>query len=944
MRTPSVKLAVVLAAVIALAGASPAPAKGPAAPQAASVAAPAAQGPIVVPPGVEKGASVEGISEYRLANGLRVLLFPDPSKDTATVAITYLVGSRHEGYGETGMAHLLEHMVFKGTPKHADIPKELTAHGCRPNGSTSYDRTNYFETFAATDENIDWALDLESDRMVNSFIAKKDLDSEMTVVRNEFEIGENSPQDVLFERTMSAAYLWHNYGKSTIGSRADIERVPIESLQAFYRTWYQPDNAVLVVAGRIDPAKILGTIVDAFGKIPKPARTLPATYTVEPAQDGERTVTLRRVGDSQMVEAMYHIPAGPHPDFAAVDLLSFVLGDTPSGRLYKALVETKKAASVFGGTESLHDPGVLVVGAQVRTESSLDDAKEVLLKVTEDVPSSPPTPEEVTRAKDSWIKVWESAMRNSERAAIGLSEWAAEGDWRLMFVNRDRVKAVKPEDVARVAQAYLTPENRTVGIFIPTKTAMRAAIPDTPDVAAMVKDYKGGAGLSEGEAFDPAPAAIESRTVRVAVAPGIKLVMVPKKTRGSTVRVAMNFHFGDVNSLKDRATAGEFAARMLMRGTTQHTRQQIQDAIDKLKAQLGVFGGATDASASIEVTRENLVPAIRLAAEILRQPSFPGSEFDTLRQETMASIEDAKSDPQQKAATRMQKYLNPWPKGDPRYAESPEESLEAVKAVTLDQVKSFYEDFYGASAAEFALVGDFDPKEMQSLFSELFSGWKSKKPYSRLVAAYAARPPIRESIEAPDKESAVFSAGLRIPMRDDAPEYPAMVLGNFMTGGGFLNSRLATRIREKDGLSYGVGSFFRASPLDQDAMFGAFAIYAPQNSEKLVKAFDEEMGKIVATGFTDDEIERAKKGWLQSRKVSRATDRELAGTLAARAYLGRTLAWDESLEQRVSALKADEILTAMKKYVDPSKISIVQAGDFAKVKAAAAAPAAGSSK
>src|SRR6516225_3359292 len=236
--------------------------------------------------------------------------------------------------------------------------------------------------------------------MVNSFIAKKDLDSEMTVVRNEFEIGENPPQDVLFERTMSAAYLWHNYGKSTIGSRADIERVPIESLQAFYRTWYQPDNAVLVVAGRIDPAKILGTIVDAFGKIPKPARTLPATYTVEPAQDGERTVTLRRVGDSQMVEAMYHIPAGPHPDFAAVDLLSFVLGDTPSGRLYKALVETKKAASVFGGTESLHDPGVLVVGAQVRTESSLDDAKEVLLKVTEDVPSSPPTPEEVTRAKD----------------------------------------------------------------------------------------------------------------------------------------------------------------------------------------------------------------------------------------------------------------------------------------------------------------------------------------------------------------------------------------------------------------------------------------------------------------------------------------------------------------------------------------------------------------
>ena len=217
-----------------------------------------------LPSNIEKVTSVEGITEYKLKNnGLRVLVFPDASKQTATVNITFLVGSRHEGYGETGMAHLLEHMVFKGAPKHKDIPAEFKAKGAQFNGTTWVDRTNYYETFPSTDENLEWALDLESDRMVNSFIAKKDLESEFTVVRNEFEMGENDPSGVLMERVLSSAFLWHNYGKSTIGNRADIENVPIENLQAFYRKFYQPDNAVLTIAGKIDEMKAL-KLVDKY--------------------------------------------------------------------------------------------------------------------------------------------------------------------------------------------------------------------------------------------------------------------------------------------------------------------------------------------------------------------------------------------------------------------------------------------------------------------------------------------------------------------------------------------------------------------------------------------------------------------------------------------------------------------------------------------------------
>src|SRR5215813_9296916 len=287
------------------------------------------QAPGPLPKGIERVTSVEGITEYRLANGLRVLLFSDQSKQTATVNVTYLVGSRHENYGETGMAHLLEHLMFKGAPKHQNIPQELTEHGSRPNGSTTWDRTNYFETFAANDANLEWALDLEADRMVNSFIAKKDLDSEMTVVRNEMEIGENSPFRVSLKRMLGAAYDWHGYSKDTIGAQSDVENVPIDRLQAFYHKYYQPDNAVLMIAGKFDVTKALSLIAKDFGAIPRPTRTLPPIYTVEPTQDGERSVTIRRVGDTQIILAGYHIPAGAHPDCAAIDVISSILGDTP---------------------------------------------------------------------------------------------------------------------------------------------------------------------------------------------------------------------------------------------------------------------------------------------------------------------------------------------------------------------------------------------------------------------------------------------------------------------------------------------------------------------------------------------------------------------------------------------------------------------------------------
>ncbi len=884
-----------------------------------------------LPAGVTRGASVEGITEYDLQNGLRVLLFPDPTKASTTVNITYLVGSRNEDYGETGMAHLLEHMVFKGTPSHRNIPQELTEHGARPNGSTSADRTNYFETFEGNDVNLNWALSLEADRMVNSFIAKKDLDSEMTVVRNEFEMGENNPTRILLERVLSAAYLWHNYGKSTIGARSDIEHVPIERLQAFYHRFYQPDNAVLTIAGHVDVPKTLALVVKYFGPIPKPTRVLPKTYTEEPPQDGERTVTLRRVGDSKVVIVGVHVPALAHPDGPLGDILGNIFANAPSGRLYKALVPTKKAGSVTDYETDSREPGMLLLIAEGPKTSDLDDMKRTVLNVMDDTEKNVPTEEEVNRSKTKFNSEFDLLLRNSERLGLFLSEYIAAGDWRLAFITRDRIEKATAAEVDRFARTYLVESNRTVGLFSPTENPLRASVPEAPPIASLVDNYKGNAALSAGEVFDPSPSNIDKRTVRGELQPGIKLALVSKKTRGNVVNATLSLHYGDENNLRDKDTAAELAGQMLLRGSTKHSRQEISDDFDKLKAQVRIMGGATGARVTIQTTKQNLPAVLQLVAEVLREPAFSQSEFDSLKQEELTKLEAQRSEPNVIAYENASRHIHPYPKGDVRYEPTTDEQIANMRAATLNDAKSFYHDFYGIAKAELAVVGDFEPETLEKEISTLFQGWKSQEHYAFIATNFKEVPPVNKSFETPDKANSTFIAIQPIKMDDKSPDYPALTLANYMLGGGFLNSRLATRIRVKDGLSYGIGSQLHVPVGEDGAIFLTYAISAPQNTARVESDFVEEVKRAIQGGFTDSEIAAAKSGWLQSRQVSRGQDSELTSKLVSQAFWDRTMAWDAGIESKVAELKASDVNSAMRTYIDPAKISIFKAGDFAKV-------------
>jgi zinc protease len=913
-----------------------------------------------LPPGVQAKASMGGITEYDFPNGLKVLLYPDAASPKVTLNVTYLVGSRHEGYGETGMAHLLEHMDFIETTNGRQIKNEIVARGANWNGTTSFDRTNYYETVPATDDNLKWALGLEADRMVNVKFTKQILDTEMTVVRNEFERGENSPQSILRERVEATAFLWHNYGKSTIGSKEDIEKVPVDRLAAFYHKYYRPDNAVLVITGRLDESKTLGYVADTFGKIAKPTTPLDQTYTIEPAQDGERFVELKRVGQGQEVIVAYHIPAAAHPDSAALQVLAGIMngggggrggrgggGGGGDGRLSKALVDTKIAESASMQSEQLHDPGLVFLTANLNKDQSLDAAKKALIDAMTDVINKPPTKEEVERVRSTLLRSLERSLSDPQSIATGaLNNAIAQGDWRLMFLQHDRLEDVSPADIQRVAAAFFKESNRTVGYYIPDPAPDRTVVPEAPALDKLLTNYKSKVTVAHGEMFDPTPANIESRVKRGSLADGMKLVVLAKKTEGDMVDATIELRFGNETTLKGQREAAQFAGSMITRGGTKsHTRQQLQEEMRKIDASItisggggggggrggrgggGGGGGVSSANANITVPAKNFAAAMQIAAEMLKEPAYPETEFEQMKAQRIKALEVVPTEPTQLAAETLQRHLSPYSKGDVLYNPTREEQLEEIKKLTLDDVKKFHDQFYGASFGVLAVVGPVEAAEVQKIAAPLLGDWKTSMTFARIDAKYKKVDAINLKIETSDKANAQFESGVRFKMAETDPDYPAMLLAGYMFGGP-ITSHVSDRIRNREGLSYGANARVMIPADGDSSMLSATVSLNPANGPKVEFSYVDELRRTLKEGFTAAEVAEAKKAYLDSRMVSRSQDAALMSLLAQHELQGRTMKWDEQLEAKIQALTPDQINAVFRKYIDPTSVSIVKAGDF----------------
>ncbi|MFP5392388.1 MAG: M16 family metallopeptidase, partial [Gammaproteobacteria bacterium] len=664
------------------------------------------------------------------------------------------------------------------------------------------------------------------------------------------------------------------------------------------------------------------------GKIPRPARKLPAFWTVEPTQDGERTFTVRRQGDIQIVALGYKVPAALHADSDALSFASSILANAPTGRLHKLLVESGKASEVFAYGETGYAPGMQYFGAVVKKGEALEPVRAALTAAVEDFATQPPTAAELERARRGFTNDIEKSLNDPQRVGVALSEAIALGDWRLFFTSRERVANMTAAEVAAAAGRYLRRDNRVTGEFIPEDAPRRAEIPAAPTPQAVLATFKPSATVHTAEAFEPSQANIMKRTLLATVG-GIKLALLPKKNRGEAVSVDLRLHWGDEKNLFGRGAVPELTHAMLARGTSRYTREQLADEFDRLKI--------TGSLMQFETTRTHLAEALRLVAHVLREANFPQAEFEQLRQQSLVALEASRNEPEALAERALAEHYDHYPKGDVRASQSIDEEIADLKAATLEQVKAFHRDFYGASQGELAIVGDFDPAPIPALIEGAFYQWPSRASYAPIQRTVAPVAPISRVLDAPDKENGVVTARLDLELNVNDADYPALLLANHIFGDGGLDSRLMKRIRQKDGLSYGGGSHLAAGDIDRAGSFGISAIAAPSNLARVDAAIRQELARAVQQGFTAAELADAKSGLLQERVQNRTQDGIVASSWVNYLYLGQTFAWSEQLEAKLRAVTLADLNAAFRRAIDPAKLSVVAAGDRQKAASAKAA-------
>ena len=925
------------------------------------------------------------VREYQLPNGLQVLLLQDKQRPAMSVNITYRVGSRHEGLGEYGSAHLLEHMLFKpvgaGTqPRYADSKTTMQALGMRWNGTTSYDRTNYFANFVTDDgklpERLDFMIGWLAAMMTQARFTPDDLKNEMTVVRNEFERGDNEPSRILGDRMRSAAYTTHGYGHPVIGTRADIENVPHARLMQFYQQHYRPDNATLILAGDFNPDDIKARIAKEFAGIAKPATPLPSTWSTEPPQEGEKQVILRRVGGLGTAAVAYHGPAGPTREALAASLLATTIGQE-GGPLAKGLTMQQLAVTEWAYFRGQREPSQIWAGIGLPERAAADTDAQHEVKVQSSAAALAkvvevyrPTQAELDTARASWLSGIRATLRSSEAMASTLSESVAAGDWRLIWMQRDLLPQITLDELHKVAATYLVPTNRTTGIFLPIAAggllarAPQTRAPDSRAIEQFVstsitnatnsialradsmpgngqKDLK-NAALAEIPVKKDAPSftidqpamAQHTRQGRLTVGgqPGLQVAVMTRQAKDDRVQGTLRLRWGTLDSVNGSGVLATMIAPLLTDGMTASGSSPAMDAsqikayLQQLDASIRFSSSAGGLSASLEFPAQNAAAVIAFMNDLLRRPAFEQAVFERNQRAMIANVLPLKTNPNNLAGNLLERnHRAHYKAGDPREVRLLDDTERQMREATHTKLAAYWKRFGSAQHGEFVLSGPVELEPVQAVLQALWSDWGSSEPHQPWESAHSV--PVGETfakLNVPEKANAAYTARIAFPFDQRHPDFAPLLAGVEMM------SRLGLfeRIREKEGISYGVGSSLDAPWYGNAGSINISASLAPQNLDRLRTAVREVLAQTREKGYGVLEVSMAKSAILARRKDRLTQPVNAIDTIAFNLREGRAFDANKEFDERYEKLDASSVNAALRKYLDVSLLREVAAGSF----------------
>ena len=859
-------------------------------------------------------AQAAGFSSYLLANGFKIILVPFPSAANTRIELLVKTGSKQEGYGETGMAHLLEHMLFKSAGKRADLKSDLTALGATWNGSTTADRTNFFETVSAEPEKIDEAIRIEADRFIRASFTKKHLDSEMSVVRNELERNDSDPGSLVMRALQRQAYFWHGYSRPTIGARSDIEDAPFSVLQAFHKKHYRPDNAALIVSGKFDTHHVLALASQLFAAARNPATAKIGNWTREETRATTNRSELFLPAGKTMAASAWKLPGMKDRQTYAFDLAASAICEDDWGSLRKDLVlERKIAVAASCDTQVQADYSLLVATATAGSTADADLLAKALSGHIEAAAAKGVSQEQLERARLTELNAFERLENSHETLAPLLEDAEVAGDWRLFFWQRDMLKAITLEEANTALKKWAVAVNRSDVLLRHAEAIVAPELPNFVDAGALVAGRDWPAISTLADPLPDSAGELAKATVNIPLdGARARAALISRRTQGDLAWLVLANDYGNESALSGRNTACNMADSLMAYGGAGLSRDQLGARLEALQAHWSLSLDGI----RIEAPRRNIDAALDLLLPVWAAPALPEAEFERIKAATSARLEASLKDPGQVAANAARLRFDNYPARHPLKPRSLEQQLAESRAVKYADASACVADFSGLGQVRLTMVGSFSSADVQAIWSRIGRLPSARIPYARVkdVAAPLAVDTSPIIVVMPEKPNATIAGSALLRITDDAPDFPALRIAVKILGGD-SDSRIWTRLREREGLAYSANAKLSGNSFEPRSRLTIQASVASDKTDAAQLSLKDELARALKEGFSAQEVARAKSAWLLERKTSLHVEKSIAGSLAEGLYSGRTYAWLAQYDEKISRVTAQDAALALRKYL-----------------------------
>lgn len=873
----------------------------------------------------------ENVRQTVLENGLTVLTKEVHTAPVVTVQVWYKVGSRNEEPGVNGIAHQLEHLLFKGTQERPiQFGHLFSALGSDSNAFTGYDQTAYYGTVER--DKLTALLTLEADRMQNARLDAQDLEREKRVVISELQGYENSPEYRLYRTVAKAAFPNNMYGLPVGGTKADVEKFTLEQVRYYYETFYSPDNAILLIVGDIKTEPTLQTVKELFGNIPRRGeaerKKILEKQTTPPATSNKKTpIVLKEPGSAPLLQIMYPLPKAGNPDEAALQVMDFVLTGGRSSRLYEALVESGIANSVEGEVSTLAGIGWYGLSATAAPNQRIQKVESVIRQVITSLQNQGVTAEELKRAKAQFKAGAILGNRDINSQANQLGEAVtATGDYRYTDTLMTAISQVTAADVQRVAKKYLTSAKSTVGYLQPTQLREEQN-PQGVNNRQTTGNYNSG-GRVDPELVTKylPPISSSSEIPNQTVLPesftldnGMQVLLLPDK---STPAVTLSGYIraGTEFDLKNKSGLAGLTAANLLNGTKTKNVLAIVKSLENIGASLGFEESPEGVSIDGSSLSNDLPIVIKTLADVLQNATFPADQLEITREIAISDVEQGKDDPEFLAYKTLQQKV--YPPTHPFYAFPTANSL---RSITRAEIARFYKQHYRPDTMILTLMGDFDAASVRSLIQQQFGNWKATGVPPEVTFPDVPMPEktVQLNPVIPGKSQAITFMGYRAISRKD-PRFYAATVFNHILGGDAFASRLGEEIRDRLGLTYGIYSSFNAGK--QPGLFLINMQTAPEDAKKAISSTLTLLQQVHTQGVTNAEVENAKNSIARSYPVQLADPDNLADAMLMHRVYDLEMSEIHKFPEKIRAVTTEEVNQIAKELLRPDNLIIVTAG------------------